>query len=136
MHRPCVGRAVPFRWIIWRRSSELAGRTRRKGKPSRPAGARSEATAPAPRADRVAVLQPQCLEDLSYWAESDTRVAARILRLMREVLRDPFRGIGKPEPLKWKPNTWSRRISEVDRLVYLVRDDRIDFLQARYHYGD
>ena len=84
----------------------------------------------------MAVLQPQCLEDLSYWAESDTRVAARILRLMREVLRDPFRGIGKPEPLKWKPNTWSRRISEVDRLVYLVRDDRIDFLQARYHYGD
>ena len=84
----------------------------------------------------MTVLQPQCLEDLSYWAESDTRVAARILRLMREVLRDPFRGIGKPEPLKWKPNTWSRRISEVDRLVYLVRDDRIDFLQARYHYGD
>lgn len=84
----------------------------------------------------MAVLQSQCLEDLTYWAESDARVAARILRLMREVLRDPFRGIGKPEPLKWKPNTWSRRITEVDRLVYLVRDDRIDFLQARYHYDD
>ena len=84
----------------------------------------------------MAVLQSQCLEDLTYWAESDARVAARILRLMREVLRDPFRGIGKPEPLKWKPNTWARRITEVDRLVYLVRDDRIDFLQARYHYDD
>ena len=84
----------------------------------------------------MAVLQSQCLEDLTYWAESDARVAARILRLMREVLRDPFRGIGKPEPLKWKPNTWSRRITEVDRLVYLVRDDRIDFLQARHHYDD
>jgi len=52
-----------------------------------------------------------------------------------DVLRDPFSGLGKPEPLKYLgPNIWSRRLSLEHRVVYLVRDDRIDFLQARYHY--
>jgi toxin YoeB len=52
------------------------------------------------------------------------------------IIRDPFAGIGKPEPLKYLAHgLWSRRISQEHRLVYLVRDDRIDFLQARYHYG-
>jgi toxin YoeB len=50
-------------------------------------------------------------------------------------MRDPFHGIGKPEPLRHlAPNTWSRRITQEHRIVYLVRADRIDFLQARYHY--
>ena len=50
-------------------------------------------------------------------------------------MRDPFAGIGKPEPLKHLgPNVWSRRLTAEDRVVYLVRDDRIDFLQGRYHY--
>lgn len=49
--------------------------------------------------------------------------------------RSPFTGLGKPEALKdWGENAWSRRINEADRLVYVVRDDRIDFLQARCHY--
>lgn len=49
--------------------------------------------------------------------------------------RDPFGGIGKPEPLKHLgPNVWSRRLTAEHRIVYLVRDDRIDFLQGRYHY--
>ena len=59
----------------------------------------------------------------------------RILRLMDEVLRDPFQGIGKPEPLKHlDPGLWSRRITQEHRLVYLVEDDRITFLHARYRY--
>jgi len=50
-------------------------------------------------------------------------------------MRDPFVGIGKPEALKHLgPNVWSRRLTGEHRIVYLVRDDRIDFLQARYHY--
>jgi len=50
-------------------------------------------------------------------------------------MREPFSGIGKPEPLKYLgAGVWSRRITQEHRLVYLVNDDRIDFLQARYHY--
>lgn len=50
-------------------------------------------------------------------------------------MRDPFKGIGKPEPLKHLgPGVWSRRLTEEHRLVYLVREEQIDFLQARYHY--
>jgi toxin YoeB len=65
----------------------------------------------------------------------DRKVALRVLDLVEAVLGDPFAGIGKPEPLKYlAPNTWSRRITQEHRLVYLVRDNRIDFLQARYHY--
>jgi toxin YoeB len=55
---------------------------------------------------------------------------------MEAVLADPFAGIGKPEPLKYlAPNTWSRRLTQEHRIVYLAKDDRVEFLQARYHYG-
>jgi len=57
------------------------------------------------------------------------------LTLIEAVLRDPFAGIGRPEPLKYVTSgMWSRRLTQEHRLVYLVCDDRIDFLQARYHY--
>ncbi len=66
---------------------------------------------------------------------TDRRVALRALDLVEAVLRDPFQGLGKPEPLKYLlAGCWSRRLTEEHRLVYLVRADRIDFLQARYHY--
>jgi toxin YoeB len=59
----------------------------------------------------------------------------RALKLVEAVLRDPFEGFGKPEPLKFLgPDVWSRRLTQEHRVVYLVRGDRIDFLQARYHY--
>jgi len=59
----------------------------------------------------------------------------RILDLVEAVLRDPFAGIGKPEALKHVlAGCWSRRITQEHRLVYRVLDDRVDFLQARYHY--
>lgn len=86
-------------------------------------------------AERDAVFQPEFREDLRYWVENDRRVALRVIDLVEAVLRDPFGGIGKPEPLRHlAPNTWSRRVTQEHRLVYLVRADRIDFLQARYHY--
>jgi toxin YoeB len=84
---------------------------------------------------RAAVFQPEFREDLRHWVETDRRVALRALDLVEAVLRDPFQGIGKPEPLKYlAQGAWSRRLTQEHRLVYLVRGDRIDFLQARYHY--
>ncbi len=73
--------------------------------------------------------------DLRFWVQTDRRVALRALDLVEAILRDPFQGIGKPEPLKYlAAGTWSRRLTQEHRNVYLVRADRIDFLQARYHY--
>ena len=85
--------------------------------------------------ERYAVFQPEFIEDLKFWIQMDRKSALRIIRLVEAVLRDPFDGIGKPEPLKYLAlGTWSRRITREHRIVYLVRDERIDFLQARYHY--
>lgn len=65
----------------------------------------------------------------------DRKTALRALDLVEAILRDPFQGIGKPEPLKYlAAGAWSRRLTQEHRLVYLVSRDRIDFLQARYHY--
>ena len=85
--------------------------------------------------ERVAVFHAEFREDLRYWVETDRRTALRILQLIEEVLRDPFTGIGKPEPLRYAlAGAWSRRLSQEHRLVYRVSEARIDFLQARYHY--
>ena len=86
-------------------------------------------------AARRIVVQPECLEDLHHWVSTTPRIALRILELMEATRRDPFTGIGKPEPLKHLgPDLWSRRITQTDRLVYRVHGDLVDFLQARYHY--
>ena len=62
-------------------------------------------------------------------------MALKVLELVQAILRDPYNGIGKPEMLKFMvPGTWSRRLNQEHRVVYLVRENRIDFLQARYHY--
>ena len=85
--------------------------------------------------DRMAVFHPEFIEDLRYWVETDRKLAVRAFELIEAILRDPFTGIGKPEPLKFfHPGAWSRRLNQEHRIVYLVRDDRIDFLQGRYHY--
>jgi toxin YoeB len=84
---------------------------------------------------REAVFQPEFREDLRYWMEHDRRIALKAFDIIEAVLRDPFKGIGKPEPLKYlATGAWSRRLTREHRIVYLVSDDRIDFLQARYHY--
>ena len=83
-----------------------------------------------------AVFQPEFIEDLRYWVETDRKLALRAFELIEAILREPFEGIGKPEPLKYlAPGCWSRRLTQEHRIVYLVRDNRIDFLQARYHYN-
>ncbi|HMN27189.1 MAG TPA: Txe/YoeB family addiction module toxin [Caldilineaceae bacterium] len=66
---------------------------------------------------------------------TNRKTALRVSDLIEAVMRDPFAGIGKPEPLKYLgPGVWSRRLTQEHRLVYLVGDNRIDFLQAGYHY--
>ncbi len=81
------------------------------------------------------MFQPQFRDDLRWWVETNRGTALRILQLVKEVLKDPFRGIGKPEALKYElAGAWSRRITQEHRLVYKVTGKRIDFLQARYHY--
>ena len=85
--------------------------------------------------DRLAVCHPEFLEDLQYWVQTDRRTAKRLLELMRDALRDPFDGIGKPEPLKYLgSDVWSRRVTQEHRCVCLVKVDRVEFLQGRYHY--
>ena len=96
-----------------------------------PSGHRSGQT----RKQRSLVVEPECLEDLRWWIDTNRKTALRVFDLIEAVMRDPFSGIGKPEHLKQMgPNIWSRRITSEDRLVYLVSDDRVNFLQARFHY--
>lgn len=88
------------------------------------------------RQDRQARVTRVFLDDLRWWVESDRKLALRLLDLVEAVLRDPFDGIGKPEPLRAAgPGVWSRRITQEHRLVYRVLEERVDFLQARFHYG-
>ncbi len=88
-----------------------------------------------PKGRREAVSQKEFLEDLRFWVDTNRRVALRALDLVEAILREPFQGLGKPEPLKYLgPGIWSRRLTEEHRVVYLVRHGRVDFLQARYHY--
>ena len=85
--------------------------------------------------NRVSVFQSEFREDLRFWVETNRKVALKVFDLIDAVMRDPFEGIGKPEPLKYLgANVWSRRLTQEHRVVYFVGKDRIDFLQARYHY--
>ena len=86
-------------------------------------------------ADRLAICYPEFLEDLEHWVEQDRRTARRLMQLMKAVMRDPIDGIGKPERLRhlWS-GVWSRRITQEHRLVYVVKDTAVEFLQGRYHY--
>lgn len=82
------------------------------------------------------VFVRQGWEDYQNWQREDRAIVKRINRLIEDTLRDPAKGIGKPEPLKYGvAGAWSRRITEEHRLVYLVRGDDVVILQARYHYS-
>lgn len=75
------------------------------------------------------------LEDLRFWTQTNRKLALRTLRLVEEVLREPFKGTGKPEPLRGQlSGKWSRCIDHEHRLVYQVEADRVYVLAARYHY--
>lgn len=74
-------------------------------------------------------------EDHVYWQTQDRKTLKRINQLIADVMRDPFAGIGKPEPLKHiLSGAWSRRIDNKNRLVYYVTDSHVIILQARDHY--
>jgi toxin YoeB len=89
----------------------------------------------APSGRREAILQTKFLEDLRFWIETDRKTALRLLQIVEAVLRDPFQGLGKPEPLKhFLTGAWSRRLTQEHRVVYLVEEGKVRFLQARFHY--
>ncbi|WP_269510444.1 Txe/YoeB family addiction module toxin [Corynebacterium faecium] len=73
--------------------------------------------------------------DYLYWQTTDRKMLKRVNQLLRDTLRDPFEGIGKPEPLKYGADgAWSRRITQEHRLVYMLADGDLVILQVRYHY--
>ncbi len=83
----------------------------------------------------VCIIQKQFREDLTSWIKTNRKIALRIFDLVEDTLKNPFAGKGKPESLKHLPgNVWSRRITREDRLVYRVYENKVDFLQAKYHY--
>ena len=81
------------------------------------------------------LMSKNAWEDFEYWLDHDKTIAKKIRRLIKEIQREPFRGIGKPEPLKnqWS-SYWSRRITDEHRLVYKIQNDTLIIVQARYHY--
>ena len=85
--------------------------------------------------EREIIVDRDFLEDLTYWVSTDHKTARKILELVEAIRRDPFVGIGKPEPLRnLGSGVWSRRITQEHRLVYKVTESRIFLAQARYHY--
>jgi toxin YoeB len=104
------------------------------GNKGKRAGGSPEPSA-TPPARRRALMQEQFREDLRFWIAEDPRMAERLMRIVEDTIRDPFSGLGKPEPLRHVfTGCWSRRLTAEHRVVYRVTDEAIDFLQARYHY--
>ena len=76
-------------------------------------------------------------EQYVYWQSQDRKTSKRINRLITDIRRDPFRGLGKPKPLKESySGYWSRRIDETNRLIHRIKPDGVVIVQCRYHYGD
>ncbi len=81
------------------------------------------------------IFSENAWEDYLYWQKTDKKVLSRINKLIKEIKREPFEGIGKPEALKHSlTGYWSRRISEEHRIVYKITDDALLVAQLRYHY--
>ena len=84
---------------------------------------------------REAVFHPEFRDDLRFWAENNRKTLLRAFDLIEAIIREPFTGIGKSETLKYLASgAWSRRLTQEHRIVCLISETRIDFLQARYHY--
>lgn len=80
-------------------------------------------------------FDPDAWEDFLFWLSSDRKIARRITRLIGEIQRNAFTGMGKPEPLKSElSGYWSRRVNDEHRLVYRASDDEVKILMTRYHY--
>ena len=83
----------------------------------------------------TAVFADAAWEDLTYWVSHDRKMAKRVIRLIDDIKRHAFAGVGKPEPLKHDlAGFWSRRITDEHRLVYAIEGDQLLVAQARYHY--
>jgi toxin YoeB len=83
----------------------------------------------------IVIFDQQFREDLRWWAKKDRKLLNRILDLVEAIINDPITGIGKPEKLKYLPGSrWSRRITQEHRLVYQIENNKLIFLQCRYHY--
>ncbi len=82
------------------------------------------------------VFDPNALQDLRYWIETDRKKALKISDLIDATLRSPKEGIGKPEPLRFElAGCWSRRIDQEHRLVYSIEREALIILACRYHYN-
>ena len=81
------------------------------------------------------IFSERAWEDYLYWQETDRQLVARVNRLIQEIQREPFSGVGKPEPLRHAfQGYWSRRINDEHRVVYRIQDDSVLIAQLRYHY--
>lgn len=81
------------------------------------------------------IFAEEAWEDYLHWQQNDRKLLERINSLIRDIQRDPFRGVGKPEPLKHAlSGYWSRRINDEHRIVYKVQGDSLLIAQLRYHY--
>jgi toxin YoeB len=84
---------------------------------------------------RLLTFTPDAWDDYLYWQGQDKKTLKRINQLINEAARSPFEGIGKPEPLRGDlSGYWSRRIDEVNRLVYQATDTGLEIVACRYHY--
>ncbi|MBV5308988.1 Txe/YoeB family addiction module toxin [Chromatium okenii] len=80
-------------------------------------------------------FEAKAFEDFVAWAEQDRKIQKRVVNLITDVLRNPYQGIGKPEPLKHElKGCWSRRITDEHRLVYRVDVNTITVIACKYHY--
>ena len=85
--------------------------------------------------DNIVIFDRQFREDLRWWAKQNRKTLNRVLDLVEATIAEPTVGIGKPEKLKYLSGfRWSRRITQEHRLVYQLNDNKLIFLQCRYHY--
>lgn len=84
---------------------------------------------------QLSVFHSEFREDIASWVKVDRKIALKVFDTIESIMRSPFIGIGKPEPLRFLgAGVWSRRLTQEHRVVYKVSKDRIDFIQCRYHY--
>lgn len=85
--------------------------------------------------NKTVIFDKQFRDDLRWWCKKDKKISERVFNLVEDTIANPFEGIGKPENLKYfSGSKWSRKITQEHRLVYQVSDQKIIFLQCRYHY--
>ena len=80
-------------------------------------------------------FEPSAFDDFNQWAMVDKKCYKRIISLIKDISRNPFQGLGKPEALKYElQGYWSRRIDDEHRLVYKIENDRLIIVSCKYHY--